>query len=69
MGSGLLDPGMTTTQLICGDVMHVLWVRVSANHLNYSCKQWVSNITETPTQVSLQVAHGISCHQKSSLHV
>jgi hypothetical protein len=31
MGSGLLDLGMTITQLTCGDVMHVLLVRVSGN--------------------------------------
>jgi hypothetical protein len=33
MGSGLLDPGMTIPQLTCGDVMHVLWVRVSGNKI------------------------------------
>jgi hypothetical protein len=49
MGSGFLDPGMTTTQLTCGDVMHILWVRVSAN-LNSSCKQWVSNTSITELQ-------------------
>jgi hypothetical protein len=31
MGSGSPDPGMTITSLTCGDVMHVLSVRVSGN--------------------------------------